>query len=193
METRAKNRGYLVKGFTLVELMVVVAIIGILAAVAVPNYQKFQAKAKQTEAKSNLSNIKSVEMSYAVDASTFTTCLSNIGFYIPITQVKNYTSGFSSGFSSCGPGGGSLCSGIYSAGSVSTTCGENDGVSYFLANVKAKGALPASSNLSTISSMTNISFMAGAVGSINPSSASLDTWTITDSLGITQTVDGLNK
>ncbi len=45
------------KGFTLIELMIVVAIIGILAAIAIPNFLKFQAKSKQSEAKSNLGAI----------------------------------------------------------------------------------------------------------------------------------------
>ncbi len=41
-------------GFSLIELMVVVAIIGVLMAIAVPNFLNFQAKAKQSEAKGNL-------------------------------------------------------------------------------------------------------------------------------------------
>ena len=45
------------KGFTLIELMIVVAIIGILAAIAIPNFLKFQAKSKTSEAKTNLGAI----------------------------------------------------------------------------------------------------------------------------------------
>jgi type IV pilus assembly protein PilA len=52
------------KGFTLIELMIVVAIIGILAAIAIPNFLKFQAKSKQSEAKSNLGAIYTGEISF---------------------------------------------------------------------------------------------------------------------------------
>ena len=52
------------KGFTLIELMIVVAIIGILAAIAIPNFLKFQAKSKQSEAKTNLKGIYTAETGY---------------------------------------------------------------------------------------------------------------------------------
>ena len=52
------------KGFTLIELMIVVAIIGILAAIAIPNFLRYQAKTKQSEAKSNLGAIFTSEVTY---------------------------------------------------------------------------------------------------------------------------------
>lgn len=67
-------------GFSLVELMIVVAIIGILAAVAVPNFQRFQAKARQAEAKSDLSAIFSAEKSFKAEWNTFTSSMTTIGF-----------------------------------------------------------------------------------------------------------------
>ena len=59
------------KGFTLIELMIVVAIIGILAAIAIPNFMKFQCKSKRSEAKTNLAGIYTAETAYFAEKSIF--------------------------------------------------------------------------------------------------------------------------
>ena len=68
------------KGFTLIELMIVVAIIGILAAIAIPNFLRYQAKSKQSEAKANLGAIFTSETSYKAEKDIYTNrALTSIG------------------------------------------------------------------------------------------------------------------
>lgn len=87
-------------GFSLVELMIVVAIIGILAALAIPRFQQFQSKSRQAEARSNLAHIYTLQVSYAGDNDTFSAfdCLSQ-GTTTPSAQGAA---------KSCGSGGASV-------------------------------------------------------------------------------------
>jgi type IV pilus assembly protein PilA len=68
------------KGFTLIELMIVVAIIGILAAIAIPNFMNYQCKAKQSEAKSNLGAIRTAQEVYMAEHSTYAGTLENLAW-----------------------------------------------------------------------------------------------------------------
>jgi type IV pilus assembly protein PilA len=65
------------KGFTLIELMIVVAIIGILAAIAIPNFLTYQAKAKSSEAKTNLNGIRTSEIAFFAENGAYVAAVPN--------------------------------------------------------------------------------------------------------------------
>lgn len=81
------------KGFSLVELMVVVAIIGILATIGIPQYQKFMAKARQAEAKTHLNGIFQGEASFFTEYNGYSTNLGAIGADASGTGLR-YNAGF---------------------------------------------------------------------------------------------------
>jgi len=60
-----------VRGFTLLELMIVVAIVGLLATIAIPNFFGMQKRARTTEAKSNLGAIWMLQEAYRVGTDSY--------------------------------------------------------------------------------------------------------------------------
>jgi type IV pilus assembly protein PilA len=88
MKTVVRKQG----GFSLIELMIVVAIIGILATIAIPNFKRFQSKSKQSEAKNSLGGIYTAEKAFFAEWSEFFADFRALG-YCPDGQTL-YTVGF---------------------------------------------------------------------------------------------------
>ena len=77
------------KGFTLIELMIVVAIIGILAAIAIPNFLRFQLKAKSSEGKVNIAAIRTAEEAYVAEFGSYVPILTQNPAIATIGATKN--------------------------------------------------------------------------------------------------------
>lgn len=80
------------QGFSLVELMIAVAIVGILAAVAYPSYTRYVINSNRSAAQSHLMDIAQLEQQYLLDNRAYTATLSDLnGLSTPTAVSKYYT------------------------------------------------------------------------------------------------------
>ena len=127
------------KGFTLIELMIVVAIIAILAAIAIPAYQNYVIRAQVSEGMSLADGAKTAMSEYYTNKGTFPTTNNLAGLAAATSITGNYVSSVNVGstagqilitYSSTSPqkantaiGGKTLIlSAITTAGSINWTC-----------------------------------------------------------------------
>ena len=182
-----QHRRFNIKAFSMIELMVVVAIIGVLAAIGIPEYSKFQAKARQSEAKLSLAALFTAEESFRQHWNSFSVDLVNVGFAVQGTRLR-YVSGFVSG---------SACVGYPTAGGepveVTTLARTwSDGSS-----VNTSGATwalgtqtkpTAAGSTCSSSAFIGVAYGTPATSGIDPGATAGDTWTIDEKKSLRNTL-----
>jgi len=77
------------RGVTLTELMIVVVIVSILAAIAYPNYRQFVDRAKRNEAKSCLLQVATLQERFYLQNNSYTTDMTNLGFAAAANNITD--------------------------------------------------------------------------------------------------------
>ena len=78
-------------GFTLIELMIVVAIVGIIGAIAFPSYDSYMKKSRRSDAKVGMAKIADRLERYYINNDTYTTTVTDLGFADNQSENGYYT------------------------------------------------------------------------------------------------------
>jgi type IV pilus assembly protein PilA len=192
MNVKAINNN---KGFSLIELMVVVAIIGILAAVAVPSISKYTAKSRQAEAKAQLGGLFTSAKAFQSEYGIYNGHFAVIGFG-PEGDMK-YEVGFSSSSDDTAlqNAGYALAPTTVDVILASVWCGVNAGAGTAGVNercqIRTMGGGAAQPIGAAASDTTT--FLGAAVGIIRDGAPTADRWTINQNKVLEQTADGVNN
>lgn len=180
-------------GFSLIELMIVVAIIGILTTIAVPNFNRFQAKARQSEAKSQLAAIYAAEKSFYAEWSTYYGDFRDIG-YSPVGRLSYHVGFAAAGTAPSAPFNHATAGTSAAGGACFNTTVANCGFQF-----QKTAQLPASLATTTASSTcgqtgststpSTTRFLATAYGRVSETGE--DTWSINEANILCNNIPGI--
>lgn len=97
--TGANPRGRSHRAFTLIELLIVVVIIGILAAIAIPKFANTKGKANAAALKSDLRNLSTAEEAYFFENSAYTSTITDLKLNRTVGVTLSIVDATSSGWS----------------------------------------------------------------------------------------------